>query len=264
MDIFYSLARYLDHCQGERFTKISLSLNAPGSTALCTRELQCKNITTLEYKYDGSMSGVHANDPSTLKAICDTAAMLSTLVSRRLRHLTFSGKSLAEYGALDMMKLWGQRVPKLRRLADPNWVSTLETLSLINIELNKASVREMLQLSVKLRLVNVAFIEDSIQIFEFPHRRRLRSVDVSGLILVADETIPRYDRAWVVGSEMEAAATVKKYGQHIREPLFLKNIPHVPPKDLERYILSGGPSPLRLDNMWTMPKYLALGNGYHQ
>jgi hypothetical protein len=168
MDIFYSLAKYLDHCEGERFTKISLSLNSPGSTVLCTRELQCKNITTLEYKYDGSMSGVHANDPSTLDAICDTAAMLSTLVSRRLRYLTFSGKSLAEYGALDMMKLWGQRIPKLRRLADPNWVSTLETLSLISIELNKASVREMLQLSVKLRLVNVAFIEDSIQIFEIP------------------------------------------------------------------------------------------------
>jgi hypothetical protein len=63
---------------------------------------------------------------------------------------------------------------------------------------------------------------------------------------------------------MEAAATVKKYGQYIREPLFLKNIPYVPPKDFKRYILSGGPSPLRLDNMWTTSKYLALGNGYHQ
>jgi len=88
----------------------------------------------------------------------------------------------------------------------------------------------------------------------------LLSIEVGGLIVVSNTVIGGFDKVWVVGSGMEVAAIVRQYREYVRDPSFLDNIPYVPSKDLKWYMLLGGPSPLRSDNMWTTSRVLALRN----
>ena len=116
------------------------------------------------------------------------------------------------------------------------------------MKLNRMAVQKLLRLPVKLDLKNVVFLENSIDVFDQTFGNRLLSIEVGGLVVIANMVIGGFDKVWVVGSEMEAAATVREYRHRVRDQSFLNNIPYVPSKDLKWYLL-GGPSLLRLDNM---------------
>jgi hypothetical protein len=139
---------------------------------------------------------------------------------------------------------------------------TLETLSLVNVKLDPASVQKLLGKRTKLRLKNVVFFEDTMDSLSGSSRRKLCSIDVSGLVVVVDKAVGGYDSVWVVGDEIQAAATVREYCQYGIDPLLLENIPCVSPGAFAQYMLSGGPSPLRPDSMWMTSKTLRLGNNY--
>ena len=128
------------------------------------------------------------------------------------------------------------------------------------MKLNRIAVQKLLRLSVRLRLENVVFLENSLDVFTETLENRLLSIEVGGLIVVANTIIGGFVKVLVVGSEMEAAATVREYCHYVRDSSALENIPYVPSKDLKWYMLLRGPSPLRLEHMWTTSKSLALRN----
>ena len=260
MNIFYALLRRMDHRQGQRLLKASINFNTLGFVGFPTGKMVLSRPTTLEYKLDsGDKSNAYSSDSLKIRLAHDTFVMPNTLRCPNLRHLIFSGRSLAENNALHMS------IPQIGltsgwfQLLCPICASSLETLSLVNVKLNRMTVQKLLGLPVTLRLKNVAFLENSIDVLDQTVGNRLRSIEVCGLIIVMSKVIGGFDKIWVVGSEMRAAATVREYRQFVRDPLVLENIPYVPSKDLDWYLL-GGPSPLRTDNMWTTSRVLALRN----
>jgi hypothetical protein len=174
-----------------------------------------------------------------------------------LTHLSLSGKSLAEDGTLDLTKLWGQGTEQAP------WATKLETFTVDCVELSRVTIHLTIQLPVDLRITNAVFREKSFNVFKKttqllslpggcpPERARnsLRSAMVSGLVIITDETLGRYDRVWVVGSEFAAAEAVKPYSKCAHDPKLLDDIPRMQSEGVEKYIVSGGPSPLTLQNM---------------
>ena len=101
------------------------------------------------------------------------------------------------------------------------------------MKLNRIAVQKLLRLPVDLHLKNVAFLENSMDVFAEAFGNRFLSIEVGGLIVVANTVIGGFDKVWVVGSGMEAAAIVRQYREYVRDPSFLDNIPYVRSKDLK-------------------------------
>ena len=261
MNIFYALLRHIDRRQGQRLWRASINFNTLGFVGFPTGSMVLSHLTTLEYKFDsGDKSNAYSSDSLKMRLAHDTSIMPNTLRCPNLRHLIFSGSSLAENNTLHMSMPQIGLVSGWSQLLCPIWTSSLDTLRLINVKLNRIAVQKLLRLSIRLRLENVVFLENSLDVFTETLENRLLSIEVGGLIVLANTIIGGFDKVWVVGSEMEAAATVREYSQYVRDSSALEKIPYVPSKDLKWYMLLRGPSPLRLDNMWTTSKSLALRN----
>jgi hypothetical protein len=251
MNIFYALNKYVGDCRREQLQGVTINFNSLGFIGRRTERMQFPHITTLEYIFNsGDISAAQVNSSLDLTLVCNGYAMPGTGLRPNIRHRTFSGKSLAEHNALHMSAPQIGLISGFSQLLCPIWASTLESLSLVNVKLDLASVK------------NVVFFEDTMDVFIGSSRRNLPSIDASGLVVIVDKIVGGYDKVWVVGEEIQAAATVREYRQYVIDPLFLENIPYVSPDAFAQCMLSGGPSPLRPDNMWTTSKNLRLGINY--
>jgi hypothetical protein len=263
MIIFYALTKYIGDCRREQLQEVTINFNTLGFIGRPTERMQFPHITTLEYMFNsGDISTAHVNSSLDLTLVCNGHAMPGTGLCPNIRHLIVSGKSLAGHNALHMSAPQIGLISGFSQLLCPIWAPTLETLSLANVKLDLASVQKLLGKRMKLRLKNVVVFEDTMDVFSGSSTRNLRSIDVSGLIVIVDKAVGGYDKVWVVGDEVQAAATVREYRQYVIDPLFLEIIPYVSPDAFAQYMLSGGSSPLRPDNIWTTSKNLRLGNNY--
>lgn len=261
MNIFYALLRYVDHRQSEHLRKVSMNLNTMGFIGRPAESMVFPHLTTLEYTFDsGDKSNAYSNNGSDSRLAFSPLALSNMPPCPNLRHLILSGKSLAENNAFHIFTPQIGLTCGWSQLLSSIWACTLETLSLVNVKLNKIAVKKLLLLPVDLHLKNVVFLENSMDVFVETFGNRLLLIEVGGLIVVSNTVIGGFDKVWVVGSEMEAAATVREYRPYLRDSSALENIPYVSSKDLKWYMLLGGPSPLRLDNMWTTSKVLTLRN----
>jgi len=166
MNIFYALLSHMDHRQGQRLWKASINFNTLGFVGFPTGKMVLSHFTTLEYKFDsGDKSNAYSSDSLKIRLAHDTFIMPNTLRCPNLRHLIFSGRSLAENNALHMSMPQIGLVSGWSQLLCPIWSSTLEELSLVNVKLNRIAVQKLLRLPVDLHLKNVAFLENSMDVF---------------------------------------------------------------------------------------------------
>jgi hypothetical protein len=277
MDGFYALLERFGQIHGAQLTTLSMRLVSRYLAGFTQSIPSDTHITTLKLKYEGGNASYECFKTPIRRRYTDRD-LHSLFLTRfpHLKHLSLSGKSLAEEGTLDLTKLWGQGSEQ------PSWAKQLETFTVDRVEFSKLAIQLIIELPVELRMTNAVFREGSFKMFERQiqpsvvpggHVRRgqirnnvskniLRSAKVSGLIIITDESSGRYDRVWVVGSEFAAAEAIKPYRKHASEPSLLQNPPRVQPEEINKYVVSGGLSPLKGENMWTTSECLDLGNQY--
>ncbi|KAF1947456.1 hypothetical protein EJ02DRAFT_429889 [Clathrospora elynae] len=196
-------------------------------------------VTIIQLKYDsGNVSTQHSNKASPGVIHEDLHALHISHFSN-LRNLSLSEKLLADKGALDLSKLWGQHIG-----AQPYWAKNLETLTLRNVELAGESIQMILELPINLHIKGAVFLEDSFSHCEEPAKKNIRSATLSGLVVVTGEALLHYDR-------------------YIPNPFFLGKVPRVQLEDVAKYIMSGGRPPLQLENIWATLKDLLVSNRYN-
>jgi hypothetical protein len=236
MDGFYALLERFDQIHGAQLTTLSMRLVSRYFAGFTQGIPSDTHITTLKLKYEGCNASYQCFKTPIRQHYTgrDLHSLFLTRFSH-LKHISLSGKSLAEEGTPDLTKLWGQSSEQ------PSWAKQLKTFTVDYVGFSRLAIQLIIELPVELRVTNAVFREGSFKMFERPiqptlvpgglpgqisnklSKKLLRSAKVSDLIIITGDSSGRYDRVWVVGSKFAAAKAIKPYHKCTSEPLLLQD-----------------------------------------